>query len=82
MDMKFLNQLEFYYIKYFNWLKLAKDYLKFGNQFKNQINEDFGIYYKLQNKEIVYNNPEVEIQFLMYNIACIYYAKGKLFFFE
>lgn len=76
--MYYLDQLERNYSTYIDWLNVLRSTMKFGNVYKNYIDQEFKLYCRLQKKEIVYYDPGDEMKYLKYNLACIQYAKGIL----
>jgi len=78
--LNWLNTLEGYHITYICWLKEVKEKFRVGNLYKTQIYPELSVKNPLDRyfRPTTHTCIDLEIYWLMYNVACIYYAKGML----
>lgn len=77
MDSNALDTHEKYLKTYIGWLEVVRREFRFGTDHKNQISFSVKAECRLVPDEFEYSNPDTEIYWFSYNLACVYYAKGE-----
>lgn len=72
-----ISPLDTYYSKYIAWLRQLIEAIPFKQTWKAYLQVEFE-YWNKSGAKIGYTNPNFEILLLLYNLACVLFAKGLL----